>query len=137
VHQSIDLLSEKPELKTINDQPLIHVTIESLTYSVPANTLNVATPVMKVYVAPMSVMDPGDPLAKQIGTIEAVPAMTTIQSKDMVYTENGKQTLIDTMGDFKNPFNVIVGATLMIQSGQPVPNGKLDALVHIKAHAAP
>jgi hypothetical protein len=137
VHQAIDLLSEKPELKTINDQPIIHVTIDSLTYQVTANTLNTSTPEMKVYVAPMSVMDPNDPLAKQIGTIAPVPAMMTVAETPMVYTATGQQTLIDTMGDFKNPFNVIVGAQLDLRSGQMVPAGKLDANVHIKAHAAP
>src|SRR5258706_6662219 len=118
VHQGVDLLTEKPELKTINDQPIIHVTIDSLTYQVSANTLNVATPAMKVYVAPMTVVDPSDPMAKQIGTIDAVPAMTVVAAKDMTYTDNGKQILMDTMGDFKNPFNVIVGATLMVQGNQ-------------------
>jgi len=137
IHQTIDLQSEKPELKTINDQPIIHVTIDSLTYAVSANTLNVATPAMKVYVAPMSVMDPNDPMAQQIGTIDPVPAMAIVASKDMTYTPNGKQILMDTMGDFKNPFNVIVGSSLVLQMGDPVPTGKLDASVHIKAHAAP
>jgi hypothetical protein len=137
VHQAVDLLSEKPELKTINDQPIIHVTIDSLTYQVTANTLNTSTPEMKVYVAPMSVMDPNDPLAKQIGTIAAVPAMMIVAETPMVYTATGQQTLVDTMGDFKNPFNVIVGAQLDLRSGQMVPSGKLDANVHIKAHAAP
>ena len=137
VHQSIDLLSEKPELKTINDQPVIHVTVNSLKYQVTANTLNTMTPEMKVYVAPMSVMDPNDASAKQIGTIAAVPAMTTVAEVEMVYTANGKQVLIDTMGDFHNPFNVIVGAQLELKSGQMVPSGKLDANVHIRATASP
>ena len=81
--------------------------------------------------------DPNDPMVKQIGTIAMVPAMTTVPETAMVYTDTGKQTLIDTMGDFKNPFNVIVGAQLDLRSGQMVPSGKLDANVHIKAHAAP
>lgn len=137
VHQAIDLLAEKPELKTINDQPVIHVTVDSLTYQVVDNTLNVDTPAMNVYVAPMAVMDPNDPMAKQIGTIAAVPKGTTVASMDMMYTDTGKQALVDIMGDFKNPFNVIVGSTLVLHDHDPVPTGKLDANVHIKAHAAP
>ena len=66
-----------------------------------------------------------------------VPAMTTVMETPMVYTATGQQTLVDTMGDFKNPFNVIVGSQLDLRSGQKVPSGKLDANVHIKAHAAP
>ncbi|HSD87993.1 MAG TPA: hypothetical protein VLB44_10785, partial [Kofleriaceae bacterium] len=72
VYQLIDLVMEKPELKSINDEPVIKVTIDSLTYRVPQNTLNVDTPQMNVYVAPMSVMDPKDPMAKQIGTIAPI-----------------------------------------------------------------
>ena len=49
-------------------------------YEVTSNTLNVETPPMTVYVAPMSVMDPEDPMAKLIGTIDAVPAGTTVDA---------------------------------------------------------
>jgi len=137
VHQLIDLLTEKPELQTINNAPIIHVTIDSITYDVSNNTLNVDTPAMNVYVAPMSVMDPNDPMAHQIGTIDPIPAMTTVASKAMTYTSDGQATLVMTMGDFKNPFNVIVGSTLTLKAGSMVPTGKLDAGVTIKAHAAP
>src|SRR5262249_55088917 len=58
VHQGVDLVMEKPELKTINSEPVIKVTVDSVTYEVTANTLNVATPPMGIYVAPMSITDP-------------------------------------------------------------------------------
>jgi hypothetical protein len=54
----------------------------------------------------------------------------------MTYDETGKQNLVTTMGSYKNPFNVIVGATLTLEAGDMVPTGKLDATVHIKAHAS-
>src|SRR5687768_16478131 len=66
-YKGIDLVMEKPELQTINDKPVIKVTIDSIRYTVTANTLNVATPEMGVYVAPITVMDPKDPMAKQVG----------------------------------------------------------------------
>jgi hypothetical protein len=135
VYQMIDLVMEKPELKSINDEPIIKVAIDSVSYRVSANTLNVATPQMNVYVAPMSVMDPDDPMAKQIGTIPAIPAGTTVASADLAFTPDGRQNLIDTMSTYKNPFNVIVGAKLWMMAGDPVPTGKLDAVVLIKAHA--
>jgi hypothetical protein len=135
VYQVIDLVTEKPELKSINDEPVIKVTIDSLTYRIPQNTLNVDTPQMNVYVAPMSVMDPNDPMAKQVGTIAAVAAGQTVGMADMAYTTGGKQNLIDVMSTYKTPFNVIVGSDLEIQQGDPVPTGKLDAVVQIRAHA--
>jgi hypothetical protein len=138
-YKGINLVTEKPELNQINDQPVIKVTIDSVRYAVTANTLNVATPEMGVYVAPITVMDPKDPMAKQIGTIASVPASSTVASRDMTYTTDGKQILVDTMSTYKNPFNVIVGTSkdnpIVISAGQMVPTGKLDAVIQIKAHA--
>ncbi len=136
LYQPIDLLTEKPELKSINDEPVIKVVIDSVTYEVTANTLNVATPVMTIYVAPISVMEPTDPLAKPIGTIPAVPANTTILTPaPIMFTATGRSDLIAAMSTFKTPFNIIVGSTLVVTQGQPIPSGKLDAVVHIKGHA--
>lgn len=136
LYQPIDLLTEKPELKSINDEPVIKVELDSVTYEVTSNTLNVATPVMTIYVAPISVMEPTDPLAKPIGTIPAVPAMTTITTPaPIMFTGTGRADLIAAMSTFKTPFNIIVGSTLVVMQGQPVPDGKLDAVVHIKGHA--
>src|SRR5690606_8935218 len=73
-YKGIDLVMEKPELNQINDKPVIKVAIDSITYAVTANTLSVATPEMGVYVAPITVMDPKDPMATQIGVIPEVPA---------------------------------------------------------------
>src|SRR5262245_24547988 len=109
VYKPVDLVSEQPELKTINDEPVIKVTIDSVTFAVSNNTLNVATPILGVYVAPVNVMDPHNPMAKRIGTIPSVPAGTTVASRDMMYTPDGKQALVEIMSTYKSPFNVIVG----------------------------
>ena len=134
--QPVDLVMEKPELKTINDEPVIKVTIDSVTYEVTTNTLNVDTPEVTVYVAPMSVIKPTDPMAKPIGTIAPVPAgQTTTGPQPIMFTPTGKADLVNIMSTFKTPFNVLVGSSLVVKSGQPVPTGKLDAVVHIKGHA--
>lgn len=135
VYQPVDLLTEKPELKTINDQPVIKVTIDAVTYEVTQNTLNLATPPLTLYVAPMSVMSPSDPQAIAIGTIDPVPAGSTVTPTDVMFTPEGEQALVDIMSTFKTPFNVIVGGQLVVDQNTPVPSGKLDAIVHIKAHA--
>lgn len=135
VHQGVDLVMERPELKTINDEPVIKVTIDSVTYEVTNNTLNVDTPAMGIYVAPASITDPSDPMATQVGTIAPIPAGMTFEKMDMAYTDAGKQALVDIMSTYKTPFNVIVGATITIKDGEMLPTGKLDAVVHITAHA--
>lgn len=135
VYQSIDLVMEKPELKSINDEPIIKVTIDKVAYRVPQNTLNVDTPQMNVYVAPMSVMEPDDPAARLVGTIPPVAAGATVPMAELAFTADGKQALVDIMSTYKNPFNIIVGSTIRIESGDMVPTGRLDAVVQITAHA--
>ncbi len=135
LYQSIDLVTEKPELQSLNDEPIIKVTIDSVRFEVPSNTLTLATPEMKVYVAPMSVMDPTDPQAKLIGVIPAVPPGATTGSEELQFTATGRADLVAIMSTFKTPFNLIVGSTLTLTSTTPAPMGRLDAVVHIKAHA--
>lgn len=135
LYKTIDLVTEQPELKEINDRALIEVTVDAVTYTVTANTLNVETPAMRVYVAPMSIMDPDDPMARHIGTIEAVPAGAVVATRDMTFTAGGRAALVEIMGAYKNPFNIIVGSQIVMSSGDMVPTGRLDAAVTIKAHA--
>ncbi len=132
----VDLLTEEPNLKTINDQPVIKVSIDSVTYLVTSNTLNVDTPAVNVYVAPISALKPTDPGAKLIGTIPPIPKMTTISDPHtLMFTPTGKADLVNIMSTFKTPFNVLVASSLVVQAGQMLPTGKLDALVSIHAHA--
>jgi len=135
LYKTIDLVTEKPELKSINDQPVVKVTLDSVNYKITSNTLNVATPALEVKVAPMSVMDPKSPEAELIGTVPAVPAGTTVDASPIMFTATGKAKLISMMSTYKTPFNVIVGSTLTVAQGQMVPEGKLDAVISIRAHA--
>lgn len=134
--QKVDLVMEKPELQSINDEPVIKVTVDSVTYRVTSNSLSVATPEIQVYVAPISVLRPDDPQVKLIGTIPPVPAGSVIDApQPLRFTATGKAELVDIMSSFKTPFNVLVGSSLRVTAGQVVPTGKLDAVVSIKGHA--
>jgi hypothetical protein len=131
----VNLLMEQPDLMTINDQPVIKVTVDSVTYAVTSNTLNVETPTIDVYVAPTSALNPSDPGTKLIGTIPAIPAMATSDFQALVFTPTGKADLVNIMSTFKTPFNVLVASHLVIRAGQMLPMGKLDAVVRIRGHA--
>jgi hypothetical protein len=133
----VDLVMEKPELKSINDEPVIKVTIDSVTYDVTSNSLNVATPPINVYVGATTVLKPNDPAnpGTLIGTIPSIPAGQTTSAQTLMFSPTGKADLVKFMNSFKTPFNVLVGSSLLVTSGQPVPMGKLDAVVHIKGHA--
>jgi hypothetical protein len=134
--QTVNLEQEKPELSTINSEPVIHVTIDSVTYTVPTNTLNVATPPINIYVAPATVMDPNNAMAQLVGTLPGQPAgVTTSMPQTLMFTDAGKMDLINVMSTYKTPFNIIASSTLVVKNGDPVPMGKLEADVHIAAHA--
>jgi hypothetical protein len=131
----VNLLMEQPDLMTINDQPVIKVSIDSVTYAVTSNSLNVDTPAIDVYVAPISALKPTDAQAKLIGTIPAIPRMTTSDYQALEFTPTGKSALVNIMSMFKTPFNVMVASSLVISAGQMLPTGKLDAVVRIRGHA--
>jgi hypothetical protein len=134
--QPVNLLMEKPELKSLNDEPVIKVTIDSVTYEIASNTLNVDTPEFIVYVAPMSVIKTSDAMAKPIGKIAAVPAgWVTDAPHPFTFTATGRADLVNLMSSFKTPFNVLIGSSLLMTVNDPVPTGKLDAVIHIKGHA--
>jgi hypothetical protein len=135
LYQMVDLLNEKPELKTINDQPLVGVHIDKIEYQVTENTLNVATPELGLYVAPSTVMAIG-PDAVQIGTVPSIPAGQTPPLMAVDLGADGQAALAKYMGDYKNPFNIIVGSTVPISHGATVPMGRLTAKVKVTAHAS-
>jgi hypothetical protein len=136
LYQNVDLLMEKPELQSINDEPVIKVEIDAVQWEVTGNTLNTETPTMTLYVAPMSVMDPNSPDAKEIGTIRAIaPGEVTDGPQDIAFTPTGKADLVAAMSTFKTPFNVIVGSSITVTAGDSFPQGRLDAIVNIRAHA--
>jgi hypothetical protein len=132
---TVDLVSEKPELQEINEQPLVSVQIDRVYYEITENTLNIATPELTIYVAPQTVMSPGDPAARAIGTIEALPAGTTVAATDVVFTEDGELALHDAMKDYQTPFNLLVGTQMTLHGGDVVPTGRAVATVNVQAHA--
>ena len=136
LYQMVDLLTDQASLRSLDGRAFIEVEIDTLTYVVTANTLNVATPEMQVFIAPMSVMETTDAQAKLIGTIPAIqPGSINTEEKEIVFSPTGRADLITVMSSFKTPFNILVGATLTVSNGTPVPMGTLDAKVRIKGHA--
>jgi hypothetical protein len=134
--QPIDLMMEQPQLKTLSDESAIKVSVDTVTYAITANGLSVETPPLTVYVAPMSVISSSDTQSTEIGTIPAVPAgQRTTEPLPIAFTATGKDKLDSMLSTFKTPFNVLIGASLHLTSGQPVPTGELDAVLNVTGHA--
>lgn len=132
---TFDLAAEKPELQDIDGQPLVRVDIDRVSYDVVENTFSVDSPEFTVYVAPQGVMAPGDPQARAIGTIPGVPAMTTQSDVEIELTGDGREILAGFMKAYSTPFNLIVGSTVTLEAGDPIPTGKLVAVVRVTATA--
>jgi len=132
--QLVNIATEKPDLASFTNQSVIKVSVDSVTYEITKNGLNVEIPELTVYVAPMSVISASE--ATAIGTIDPIPAgWTTTEAQSIKFTATGRDKLVDVMSTYKTPFNVIVGSSILVTSGQQVPTGQLDAVVHITGHA--
>jgi len=136
LYQPVNLLMERPDLKSIADQSVVNVSVDTVTYEVTSNTLSVDTPTLEMFIAPMSVTDPKDPMATKIAEIPMVLAGTTTSGPTPVdFTSSGRADLQSIMATFKTPFNVLVGTSIEVTSASEVPTGKLDAVIHVIAHA--
>ena len=133
---TINLAQEKEELATINEQALVEVVIDTIEYTVTENTLDVATPTLRLYVAPESVMDPADSLAVEIGVIQPVPAMTTVPLTELAMTPAGHARLVQAMTDFRTPFNVMFATDIVLTNGDTIPTGRITTSMTIDAHAS-
>jgi hypothetical protein len=132
---TVNLRVEKPELETIEDQPIVSVTIHRVWFNVLENTMNVDAPALSVYVAPANVMSSGSPSALPVGTIPPILAGQTLMDGDMMTTPEGEENLKMFMKDWETPFNIIVGGTDLVQAGDPVPMGLFRAEVNVSATA--
>lgn len=134
LYQMIDLQMEKPELSQIEDQPVLDVTIDNINFEISANSMNVETPEMVVYAAPMTVMSP-DARAKRVGTVPPVPPGATRALMPITFDPMGRENLASFMSDYKTPFNIIVGSELLVENGDTIPMGAMTVRVVVEAHA--
>jgi hypothetical protein len=131
----VDLYQENPELKTINEQPLVDVEIERVHYQVTENTLNIDTPALTLYMAPASIMDPADPTAREVGVIPPIEAGSPRGKTDVMISAPQEQALQTFMSDYQTPFNLIISTDLVVTAGDPIPMGRITADVGVDASA--
>lgn len=131
----VNLYEENPELKTINEQPLVDVEIDSVHYQVTENTLNIDTPALTLYMAPASVMDAADPTAREVGVIPPIAAGSPQGKADVMVSTAQEQALGDFMRDYQTPFNLIISADITVEAGDPIPMGRITADVGVDASA--
>ena len=136
--RTVDLeATNHDEFQRLEQRPLISVNLDEVSYTVAENTFTVPSPELGVYVAPQTVMDHGSPQAQLVGTIPTLDAGARVEGAALRFTEDGRDHFEAFMGDYRTPFNLIVGGSLELSAGDEVPQGRLQAEVNVTAVARP
>jgi hypothetical protein len=118
------------------------VEVKRVTYWIETNALNLPTPPIAIYVAPMAAKDETDQRATLLATIATVPAKSTACG-DPAYPdgdkkshgapvcsaplpEAGKNALAEFVKDFKTPFQIIAHTIVVAKPGDPIPSGSIS-----------
>jgi hypothetical protein len=73
--------------------------------------------------------------AQAVGIIPSLTPGSTIEDESVELTASGRMVLANRMRDYQTPFNLVVGATVLLRAGDPVPSGRLVANLRVSAHA--
>jgi hypothetical protein len=132
---TINLAVEKPELAELADQPLVDITLERVWHDVLENTLNMDTPEFSLRVAPSNVTSSGSPDALLVGRIASVPQGAVFTGGVLMTSKSGEENLKMMLSDYRTPFNLIVGGSVLLGAGDMLPVGRLRAEVNVRASA--
>ena len=127
-YSPINLAMQVGALATFPGHSLVDVTIQSITYTVSDNTLNVDLPPISIYLAPDGVTDPTDPSATLFGTVPPIQAGTN-PTGSVTKTSNADAVFQMYTKNVSTTFNIIAGATVVIDGGTPVPTGHITVTV--------
>ncbi len=131
----VELYNERPELQSIDDQPLVEVSIENVHYTVTENTLNFDTPAFTLYLAPQNVMSAPASEADEVGHVPSIPRSRQQARSDVEMSPEGKDALSRYMRDYRTPFNLILSTEVTLRGGDPLPMGRISADVGVDASA--
>jgi hypothetical protein len=130
-----DLARDAPSYQQVATLPAVSVTVQSVTFDISENTLNLDTPSLAVYFGPTSITAPSSPGAQLVGSIPAVAAGQT--GRVAVTFSSGGANIVKTfMDDFHTPFRVIVYGVVAVHGGQASPTGRMVGQVNASAKAS-
>jgi hypothetical protein len=126
-------LSEVAAVKSSNGMVFTDVLLKELDLDVD-NQLNVSTPPVNLYVAPMNATSSSAAGAQMIAVIPSQPP--GFKGKVTVPLDASAQQIFSTFARAtQTPFNVILSAPILVKSGDPVPAGHVDFIVSGKVEA--
>jgi hypothetical protein len=120
VPKLVDLSKDAPTLAAMKGKVLSDIVLQSMQYTVN-NQLAVALPPLSIHMAPSTVpAATGNPAAKHLTTVPAIPASTMLSGAAPLNVE-GQKAFSAFAKDFKTPFNFIATAVFVMRSGAPIP----------------
>jgi hypothetical protein len=119
----IDLSKDSPSYQQVSSLPAVEVQLQSVTFNITENTLNLETPALSVYFAPTSVTSPTDAAAELVGTIPSVPK-EFVGVLPVTFSAACRAVVKKYMDDYRTPFRVLIYSVIVVRGGDS-PNGRL------------
>ncbi len=119
-----DLAEDSPSYQQVANLPAVEVTLQSVTFNITENALNLDTPQLSIYFGPTSITSSTDAAAELVGTIPPVEAGER-GVREVMLSANGQAVVKKYMDDYRTPFRVLVVAFIVVEGGQASPNGRM------------
>ncbi len=126
--QMINLKNEAPQLKPYSSQSILDISVSSITYTIPQNTLNVNLPPVELFVAPQGTTTASDPAAIRFGKVPVIAAGSTVPGK-VDLDPAGKAAFENIAKNFGTPFVFLSRARVVVPGGTPAPTGALTLTI--------
>lgn len=134
--QTVNLKDESPSLSKYSSQNILAITVSSISYTIPRNTLNVDLPPVDLFVAPLGTTTASDPAAIQFGTVPVIRAGSTSPGTVNV-GKAGKAAFENIAKNFGTPFVFLSRARVVVPGGTPAPTGALTLTITGRLFAKP
>jgi hypothetical protein len=127
--QPVDFKKEVPSLASVSDQHLANLSLSSLQYEVTVNSLNVAVPMLSLYLAPANVTMLPNADAQLFATVPAIPKGMPVPVTEAERTDGADAAFATFGSTLGTPFNILVGTTVTVPSGSPTPMGQINVVI--------
>jgi hypothetical protein len=128
VPQTINLKMDAPEFAEVGGRVVEEVLLRELRYTAD-NMIGADLPPVDVFVAPAGVnSSEGNDQVKLLVSLPRTAAGTKAE-ETVALTPDAQKAFSDRALNLEMPFNLIAGTDVIVRSGTPLPNGKVDITV--------
>lgn len=135
--QTIDLKMEVSALSGFSSQSVLDVTINKITYDIPANSLNIDLPSVELFVADQGATNTAHASARRFGTVPPITAGATLTGGAVALDPQGQEAFKEHAHKFGTPFVFMARTTVVVAGGTPVPMGAITLTIRGQLKANP